>query len=228
MSKYTDINRQSVFKTAGGGSSSLAISTTPISGSTPGEVLIVGPSNELEESPIKTINGNSLLGSGDLVVSANPSVIALSATNGTAVTGTTNDTLSRSLLIPANTFTGDGILEILARFTKTGTAGTISTRAYINTSASLTGATLIATFNAGSLAGTVYSQAIRTARINSNTLTVIGLSSTQSLNDYISNSNAMVSTTFTTSVDNYLIFSVQLGNSGDTATCAMARAVKYI
>jgi hypothetical protein len=228
MSKYTDINRQSVFKTAGGGSSSLAISTTPISGSTPGEVLIVGPSNELEESPIKTINGNSLLGSGDLVVSANPSVIALSATNGTAVTGTTNDTLSRSLLIPANTFTGDGILEILARFTKTGTAGTISTRAYINTSASLTGATLIATFNSASLAGTVYSQGIRTARINSNTLTVIGLSSTQSLNDYVSNANNIASTTFTTSVDNYLIFSVQLGNSGDTATCAMARAVKYI
>jgi hypothetical protein len=68
MSKYTDTRKQMVFKTAGGGSSSLAISTTPISGSTPGEILIVGPSNELEESPIKTINGNSLLGSGDLVV----------------------------------------------------------------------------------------------------------------------------------------------------------------
>ena len=159
--------------------------------------------------------------------SANPSVIALSATDGTAVTGTTVDTLSRSLLIPANTFTGNGMLEILARFTKSGTAGSINTRVYLNTSASLTGATLIATFNAGSAAGTVYSQGIRTARINSNTLTVAGLASTGVFTDYSTGANPMVSTTFTTSVDNYLIFSVQLANSGDTGTCVMARATKY-
>lgn len=226
--------------------SELSLASTPLSGAEELPVVQSGVTKKVTVSNIVagkqdtlTLTTTGTSGAATLVGStlnipqysggsANPSVIALSATNGTAVTGTTNDTLSRSLLIPANTFTGDGILEILARFTKTGTAGTISTRAYINTSASLTGATLIATFNSASLAGTVYSQGIRTARINSNTLTVIGLSSTQSLTDYISNANNIASTTFTTSVDNYLIFSVQLGNSGDTATCAMARAVKYI
>lgn len=223
MSKYTDINRQSVFKTAGGGSSSLVISTTPISGSTPGEVLIVGTSNELEESPIKTINGNSLLGSGDLVVSANPSVIALSATNGTAVTGTTNDTLSRSLLIPANTFTGNGMLEIIARSFKTGSAGNQSLRAYTNTSASLTGATLIATFLAAS--SQVLPQGIRTFRINSNTLTGT-FASTSGNSDYVA-ANGKSSTTFNTTVDNYIIFSIQLTNAADSSVVEMARATKY-
>lgn len=226
MSKYTDIRKQMVFKTAGGGSSSLAISTTPISGSTPGEVLIVGPSNELEESPIKTINGNSLLGSGDLVVGggANPSVIALSATDGIAVTGTTNDTLSRSLLIPANTFTGDGMLEIFARCIKTGSGG-LNFRVYHNTSASLTGATLIATYLSNVV--TAQAQGIRTARINSNTLTLYS-PSTATTSDFSSTSSASGSVTFNIAVNNYIIFSLQLATSTDTAVVAMARTTKYI
>lgn len=199
--------------------SQLNNATTPLVGT---EVVPIVQSGATKKVSVQDIAD---LASGG---SSNPSVIALSATNGTSVTGTTNDTLSRSLLIPANTFTGDGILEILARFIKSGTAGTISTRVYLNTSASLTGATLIGTFNSGSAAGTVYSQGIRTARINSNTLTVAGLASTGVFTDYSTGANAMVSTTFTTSVDNYLIFSVQLGNSGDTGTCVMARATKYI
>lgn len=174
---------------------------------------------------IKTINGSSILGSGDLVVggSANPSVIALSATDGTAVTGTTNDTLSRSLLIPANTFTGNGMLEILTRSFKTGSAGNQSLRAYTNTSASLTGATLIATFMAAS--SQVFPQGIRTFRINSNTLTGT-FASTSGNSDYVA-ANGKSSTTFNTTVDNYIIISIQLTNAADSSVVEMARAIKY-
>jgi hypothetical protein len=156
--------------------------------------------------------------------SANPSVIALSATNGTAVTGTTNDTLSRSLLIPANTFTGNGMLEILARSFKTGSAGNQSLRAYTNTSASLTGATLIATFMAAS--SQVLPQGIRTFRINSNTLSGT-FASTSGNSDYVA-ANGKSSATFNTTVDNYIIISIQLTNAADSSVVEMARAVKYI
>jgi hypothetical protein len=156
--------------------------------------------------------------------SANPSVIALSATNGTAVTGTTVDTLSQSLLIRANTFTGNGMLEILARSFKTGSAGNQSLRAYTNTSASLTGATLIATFMAAS--SQVFPQGIRTFRINSNTLSGT-FASTSGNSDHVA-ANGKSSATFNTTVDNYIIISIQLTNAADSSVVEMARAVKYI
>jgi hypothetical protein len=176
---------------------------------------------------IKTINGSSVLGSGDLVVSAtaNPSVIVLNATDGTAVTGTITDTISRSLLIPANTFTSSGMLEVVARVLKTGAAGAQTFRIYKNTTNSLTGATLIGLILSGSTQ--IYAQGIRTFRINSNTLTGL-TTSTATAVDYATNGNPEVSTTFTTSVDNYIIFAIQLVNSGDSSVVRMARATKYI
>lgn len=176
---------------------------------------------------IKTINGSSVLGSGDLVVSgtANPSVIALSATNGTAVTGTLVETISRSLLIPANTFTTDGMLEIVGRILKTGIAGNQSFRVYANTSASLTGATLIGAFLSANSA--LYCQGIRTFRISSNTITGLPTSSV-SQTDFGQNNNTEFSATFTTSVNQYIIFAIQLTNIADSSTVRMARATKYI
>ena len=176
---------------------------------------------------IKTVNGSSLLGSGDLVVSAtaNPSVVALSATDGTAVTGTTTETISRSLLIPANTFTTDGMLEVVARVLKTGTLGAQTFRIYKNTSNSLTGATLIGLILSASTQ--VYSQGIRTYRINSNTLTGL-TTSTATAVDYATNGNTEMSTTFTTSVDNYILLAITLVQPSDSSVIRMARATKYI
>jgi hypothetical protein len=155
---------------------------------------------------------------------ANPSIVASSYVDGTAITGTTTETLSRSLLIPANTFSSNGMLEILTRMTKTGTASTSNIRIYKNTSNTLTGATLIAANT--TITGTnLFSQMIRTFRINSNILT--GYTTASSLTDYASTSS-LLSTTFTTNVDNYIIFSIQLGNAADSANISMARAIKSI
>jgi len=176
---------------------------------------------------IKTINGSSVLGSGDLTITAtaNPSVIVLNATDGTAVTGTTAETISRSLLIPANTFTTGGMLEILGRINKTGTLGAQSFRIYKNTSNSLTGATLIGLCLSANTA--TFAQAIRTFRINSNTITGISTSiAVQS--DYSSTSNPEVSTTFNTSIDNYILLAITLVSVSDSSVIRMARATKYI
>jgi len=164
------------------------------------------------------VNGVSLGGA------SNPSVITLSAVNGTPVTGTLSETVSQAILIPANTFTSSGMLEFMVRYVKTGTASNSTLRAYKNTSPTLTGATQIAAYASGSNA--LFMQGFRTARINSNTLTVWPTSAT-STQDYTSTTLVKVSTVFNTSVDNYILFCVQLFNVADSSVVEMARAVIY-
>ena len=100
---------------------------------------------------IKTVNGNSLVGSGD--VSIGPKLLGYSGTVGTSSSGT-SITVSRSLLIPANTLTTNCILDIKWRlFRAIGNSGQMFTRLYINTANNLAGANLISgiiTINGGS------------------------------------------------------------------------------
>ena len=158
-------------------------------------------------------------------VSSNPQVIDLKVTNGTAVTGTTNATISQTLLIPANTFTAaGGMLEFMARYQKTGAVGNQSTSVYLNTSASLSGANIIAAFTLLNVNN--FAQGIRTARISSNTLTVYPALTTGT-NDYVAVNLAQTSVAFNTAVDNYLLFTIQLSQAADSSVVEMARATKY-
>lgn len=175
---------------------------------------------------IKTINGNSVLGSGDLVVggASNPSVIALSAVNGTTVNGLGGDTISQTLTIPANTFTGNGLLEVRYRMSKTVASGANQfTRIYVNTTNSLSGATLISQNQVSP--AVIFQQITRTMRINSNTLTVYsgGLHS-----DFNTHTSAPYSATFNINQQQFLIFTMQLGNAGETGFVEFASAVRYI
>lgn len=157
--------------------------------------------------------------------SANPSVIDASYIDGTTVTGTTANTISQSLLIPANTFASNGMLEVFFRATKVGIVGGFTIRIYTNTTNSLTGATLVGqVLSSGT---NIWAQGLRTFRVNSNLLTGL-TTSTSSTQDYQGNNNTSFSTTFTTSVDNYIIIAIQLGSASDTAKVEMARAVRYI
>lgn len=162
------------------------------------------------------------LGVAPIVVTY-PFIISTTADNGTAVTGTTANTISRSLLIPANTFNTNGMLEVVARSFKTGSNGTQSIRVYKNTTNSLTGATLIGIFLSNS--PNWFQQSQRTFRINSNVLSGLG-ANTSSTSDFTFTSSTS-STPFTTSVDNYIIFAIQLNNALDSAVFEMARLVKY-
>lgn len=92
---------------------------------------------------IKTVNGNSLLGSGDLTVSANPRLLGFSGVNGTNSSGTAV-TVCHSLMIPANTLTTNSILQLVFRMNRvSGNTGQMYGRIYFNTSNSLTGASLL-------------------------------------------------------------------------------------
>jgi hypothetical protein len=91
---------------------------------------------------IKTLNSNSLLGSGDIVISSNPKTLA--SVNGTLIVGSTNQ-ISASVLIPSGTLKANNTIFIRNLLYKFVGSSSSTARMYINTSDSLTGATLIAT-----------------------------------------------------------------------------------
>lgn len=170
------------------------------------------------------INGQYQINGVPIGGSPNPSVIDFSATNGTPVTGTTANTPSIILTIPANTFTANGMLEMMARFQKTGSAGAFNSTIYLNTSPTITGAVWIAQF--GNTSSTLM-QGIRTARINSNILTIWPIGTSTPF-DYALNANPLTSVTFNTAVDNYILFCVSNGATSDSSVVEMARVVKYL
>lgn len=70
-------------------------------------------------------------------------IVAKDITNSAALTGTTAITLIKSVLIPANTFTIGDVVDIESRAIRNTNTGTAVNYMYVNTSSSLSGATLI-------------------------------------------------------------------------------------
>jgi hypothetical protein len=169
------------------------------------------------------ISGQYLVNGAPLSLGSNPSVIALSATNGTVITGTTALSISRSLLIPANTITGESVIEVMARYQKTGTVSGNTCAVYLNTSPTLTGASLVATFVSLNVSTLV--QGNRIIRINTSNLYTL-LTTSITIQDYTTFSNESV-VPFNASVNNYLLFCVQNNSASDSNVVQMARVVKY-
>ena len=93
---------------------------------------------------IKTINSTSLLGSGDITIAGASPYTTVGNSAGILVNGTTANTISASILIPANTLVATKVLQLRAQVRKVGGSGTVNVRFYINTTNSLVGATQIA------------------------------------------------------------------------------------
>jgi hypothetical protein len=132
----------------------------------------------------------------------------------TSLTGTTSETLIDSVLIPANTLAANDIVQLTARTLKTTTAaGTL--RIYINSSGSLSGATLLGSFQmaaASRFAGFERQIAVKASGL----LEVLAAANTTNTLDETTVNAVETTTTVTLSSDLYLITSMQLGNSGDT------------
>ena len=151
---------------------------------------------------IKTINGNSILGSGNLNVSANPRTLA--SLNGLNLTGTAIQ-ISASVLIPANTLVTNNSIYIKNLLTKTAGSTNSIPRLYINTTNSLTGATSLG--SAGGMSTTVWFQRFeRNIFFDGTNLNCFsaGISSSTDLT-----SSAMLLVPFNPAINYYLIFAVQ-------------------
>jgi hypothetical protein len=174
---------------------------------------------------IKTINSTSLLGSGDIAINGNPS---LGIVTGTNVTGTTAFTKSATITIPANTISALSLLEIEARAIRVAvTTGTIGFQMYINTSDSLTGATLLGAFS--TLTNTNwFSQARRSLFINPTTNTLTSVNAGAVGNTDFINTGTNTVLTFDETQTYYLIFALQPSSTASTSAVQYAFAKRYV
>lgn len=167
---------------------------------------------------IKTINGTSILGSGDLVVGGGGAVTLIHkfTGSGTSVTNSPNFTAVHTygVLIPANTVAVGDFVKFEAAFEKvSGGAVDFFHEVFINTINSLSGATNIAS-TAESPNNRVFSKLERTLAVKSSSVTEIFHHGTQVASDYRSaatSGNRDIDWT----TDKYIIFAVKLNGATD-------------
>jgi len=140
-------------------------------------------------------------------------------TDSTAVTGTTANTLVKSVLIPGGTFAVGDILSIQYRARKVGTAGTTSLRIYVNTTAAIAGGTLLATNTTAT--GTLFSQITREAVIKTATNTEVVAAANAGVTDAINSTVAASALNIDWTTDKYFVFAIQNSNNGDSTTASM-------
>ena len=156
---------------------------------------------------IKTVNSTSLLGSGNITIQTNPTTLA--SGTGLNLTGSTNQ-ISASVLIPAGTLTANKSIWVRNILTKTAGSTTSTGRIYMNTTNSLTGATLLGTGQ--TMNGTTYFQRFERNFLFDGT-NLIGISVVNGFATDLT-ASTISNIAFNTLVDNYLIFAVQ--NSSTT------------
>lgn len=146
-------------------------------------------------------------------------------TDSAVVSGTTTNTIVSQSLIPANTFGAGDVIEIRSRAIKTVGNGTTTLRTYVNTSNSLSGATLISTATG---AGTIlYLQSYKTLIIRTATNSEVFIATSTVVTDETS---ATGTTTTTVSNDwtanQYIIFAIQNGNTANSVSLSYYKIFK--
>ena len=171
---------------------------------------------------IKTVNGNSLVGSGNVTIG--PKLLGYSGILGTPTTLNTV-TICHSLLIPANTFNSNNILQLVFRmYRQSGNLGQMYGRIYSNTTNSLTGATLISniyTMNGGGSAYLGYCE--RNYSYDGTSLrTMVGTTQTEYT------VGAIQTTTFNRTSNQYILFTMQCQNTADVANVDLFKVFAYV
>lgn len=192
---------------------------------------------------IKTINTNSLLGSGNINIfgqvstdSNNSSIlgsdnkiytpkgttIVFDNSNNVSLTGTTSETIILACLIPGNTYTVGNNIQFESLFTKIGTAGYTIIRCRIYTSdnpSPLSSASVISTLVTAS-AGVVFIPFFRYCIHIDSASSTISTSAYSSMHNDIINSGASATTSnnIDWSTNQYLIITVQNQSALDTTT----------
>jgi hypothetical protein len=171
---------------------------------------------------IKTINSTSLLGSGNITIASSPyTTVGNSA--GVLVNNSTTNTISASILIPANTLVATQVLQLRAQVRKIGGSGTVNVRFYINTTNSLVGATQIA--QGANMTGSGQMQ--RVARDFYITISTLQCYlPTNPISTDLS-SAAMTSVTYTLATPYYLIAAIQCSTLLEDGTITRLNLMTY-
>jgi len=145
--------------------------------------------------------------------------VCRTTTDATPITANTANTLVYSKLITGGTFAVGDIVSIIYRARKVGVAGITSLRIYVNTSAAIAGATLIATNSTA--AGTLVAQMTREINIKTATNTEMYPAATSAASDMFNGVVAVSALNIDWTTDKYFVFAIQNANTGDTTTASM-------
>jgi len=203
----TAITGAQIIAAASGGSATWGGITGTLSSQTDLQTALNGKQATLVSGTnIKTVNGNSLLGSGN--ITTNPRTIQ--SVNGTNVSGLVN-LQSASIFIPAGTISTNNTIYIKAFIERTVVTGAGSTnfRFYVNTSNTITGATFLG--SSASMASTVKFQRFERNIFFDGTNLNLFLTGTSSATDYVASGISLIG--FNPAVNNYLLFAVQHSTS---------------
>jgi len=146
-------------------------------------------------------------------LSAKANAPLIDTVSSSALTGVTTEGILKTYLISANTYTASEILNFANDLYKTGTAGTVTSRLYTNTTNSLSGASLLATniSTAGNRKVPLRRQLVLK---NGNIEVLLATSSTP--DDNVNSSSPATIVTFNPAVDNYFITTAQNASAGDS------------
>jgi hypothetical protein len=168
---------------------------------------------------IKTINSTSLLGSGNITVNTGVSLIA----KKTMVTHTGGGNILIASEDISSHIVPNSMIQVTAMYRKTFRTENYLPRLYVNTSATLTGATLIATF--GTIGGlNLINDNIANFAIDGSG-NLYAPSPTNGLNSrYL---NTLAGSVITIPSPCFLIWAGQLTNPADTAVMLNSNVIKY-
>lgn len=151
-------------------------------------------------------------------------LINKTTTNQTVVTGTVNNTITYSFLIPANTIRVGDILYFDFRNVFTGTANQKTNRCYINDTNDLTTPDQI--FHTLSANTTLSIDASRRIAVKSSTVTqVYGISNSNVSSDFTS-AVAVTEVNIDWTTDKYFIVAIQLANAADSGVLSQFRLIR--
>jgi hypothetical protein len=132
-----------------------------------------------------------------------------------SVTGTTAQTIVANLLIPANTMGANSSLEIKLQATKSGSSGTMTPRVYISPTSNNFGVgvafSALTAFNS-----TTRSNSYRLLLVNKNSVSINNMQDITTRFPEIDSTNTLLARNINFAVDQYVIVTIQLANSGDT------------
>lgn len=167
---------------------------------------------------IKTVNGSSILGSGNITVSSGVTLVAKKNNINTFPLSINHIIASEDI----SSSIGLGMLQVTAMFRKTMGTQSYVPRLYINSSVTLTGATLIATL------GTI-------ASLNTIGDNIVNFCIDSSNNLYATNTGGTLFLRYNTGAGTivalpspcYLIWAGQLTNATDQAVLINSNVIKY-
>ena len=140
--------------------------------------------------------------------------------DGTAVTGTTNNTLCKTLTLSANARGANDAPIVFFQIKKTGTAGGATVRLYWNTTASLTGAILLASTGSNNTATqfTIRHLGLEVADGTGNGTQVFN-ATTAANNPYGAVAAALTTAAINWTVSGFLIVAIQNASTADSSNC---------